>query len=321
MEYFIIDNNGQQTGPFSPDQLIQKNITPETLVWAQGMKDWTPAWKIEELKNVLEAIEANRTHAEQQPTATVPPAYTAPQPTPQQNAGTGQQACTGEQPEHPKKKTNKTLWKIIAGLIIALLLIFAITNPSKETHEEAVRTEVSKAIDQATESTDNNFFTQGIRMVAKMMAGNMVETALDQLFEYHNYILFSKGAVTLNGESHTISYGFLGKVFTLNADDMVKALEKEGNLNIEESESTSDDNANIDSSTNDGDATTGNVDNDDSNGQGQVQQQLEDKANKAIDRVADKVSKKVEDKINQKLNEVTDSSTIEKLIDKIFSLF
>lgn len=304
MEYFIIDNNGQQTGPFSPDQLIQKSITPETLVWAQGMADWTPAWKIEELKNVLEAIEANRNHAEQQSTTTIPPTNTQPQPPFQQEAAASQQANTRQQPEQPKKKSNKTPWKIIAGLIIVLLLIFAITNPSKETHEEAVRTEVSKAIDQATESTDNNFFTQGIRMVAKMMAGNMVETALDQLFEYHNYILFSKGTVTLNNESHTISYGFLGKVFTLNADDMVKALEKEGNLNIEESESSSEDNVNSDAQ-----------------GQGQAQEQLEDKTNKAIDRVADKVSQKVEDKINQKLDEVTDSSTIEKLIDKILSLF
>ena len=41
-----------QAGPFSLEQLVQKAITPETLVWAQGMKDWTPAWKIAELKDV-----------------------------------------------------------------------------------------------------------------------------------------------------------------------------------------------------------------------------------------------------------------------------
>ena len=33
MEYFIIENNGQQAGPFSLEQLVQKAITPETLVW------------------------------------------------------------------------------------------------------------------------------------------------------------------------------------------------------------------------------------------------------------------------------------------------
>ena len=55
MEFFIIDHNGQQAGPFSFDQLVQKGISPETLVWKQGMADWTPAWKVEELKAVLES--------------------------------------------------------------------------------------------------------------------------------------------------------------------------------------------------------------------------------------------------------------------------
>ncbi len=40
MEFFIIDRNGQQAGPFSFDQLVQKGISPETLVWKQGMADW-----------------------------------------------------------------------------------------------------------------------------------------------------------------------------------------------------------------------------------------------------------------------------------------
>ena len=62
MEFFIIDRNGQQAGPFSFDQLVQKGISPETLVWKQGMADWTPAWKVEELRAVLEATEANQSN-------------------------------------------------------------------------------------------------------------------------------------------------------------------------------------------------------------------------------------------------------------------
>ena len=62
MEFFIIDRNGQQAGPFSFDQLVQKGISPETLVWKQGMADWAPAWKVEELKAVLEAVEANQSN-------------------------------------------------------------------------------------------------------------------------------------------------------------------------------------------------------------------------------------------------------------------
>lgn len=299
MEYFIIDKNGQQAGPFSLDQLAQKAITPETLVWAQGMADWTPAWKVEELKTTLEAAEAirdNEATQQEVATGTVPPNY---------------------QPVQPQKKSSKTLWKIILGLIVFIILMLAVTNPGADAHKEKVRTEVSKAVEKATATTDNNFFSQAMRSVAKMMAGTVMDEAMDQLFQYHNYIICSKGTVEFDGKEHTVSFGILGKVYTMNADDMVKALETGDNLRIEESSSSSDDSAMDGSSSTsvDENANTG-----DDDASSDLQQKLEDKANKALDKAADKVSKKVEEKINQKLNEATDSSTVEKIIDKILEL-
>lgn len=299
MEYFIIDKNGQQAGPFSLDQLAQKAITPETLVWAQGMADWTPAWKVEELKTVLEAAEAirdNEATQEEATTGTVPPSY---------------------QPVQPQKKSSKTLWKIILGLVVFIILMLAVTNPGADAHKEKVRTEVSKAVEKATATTDNNFFTQAMRSVAKMMAGSVMDEAMDQLFQYHNYIICSKGTVEFDGKEHTVSFGILGKVYTMNADDMVKALEMGDNLRIEESSSSSDDSA-VDGSSST--SVDENANTDDNDASSDLQQKLEDKANKALDKAADKVSKKVEEKINQKLNEATDSSTVEKIIDKILEL-
>ena len=323
MEYFIIDNNGKQAGPFSLDQLAQQAITPETLVWKQGMQDWTPAWKVDELKTTLEAAEAIRANQAQQQNfqqqeQAVPPV------TPQQQQQDFQQAqqaayeqgfkhgaASNQQPE--KKKSNKNLWKMILGLIVIIFLIFAFTNPGADAHKDKVRTEVGKAVDQATSTSDNNFFTQGIRSIAKMMAGSMMDQAMDQLFEYHNYIVCSKGTVSFDGKEHTVSFGILGKVYTMNADDMVKALEGDDHPQIETSSSSStDDNANVDESSDDE-----NTDADNSN----IQQKLQDKANEAMDKAADKVSKKVEEKINQKLDEATaDSSKIEKIIDKILDM-
>ena len=296
MEYFIIDNNGKQAGPYSLDQLAQLAITPETLVWAQGMQDWTPAWKIDELKTTLEAAEAIRASKPQQEEQAVPPA------TPQQ-----------EQPA--KKKSNKNLWKIILALIVIILLIFAFTNPGAEAHKDKVRTEVGKAVDKATATSDNNFFTQGIRSIAKMMAGSVIDQAMNQLFEYHNYIVCSKGMVEFDGKQHTVSFGILGNVYTMNADDMVKALEDDDHLQIEESTSTS--------SSSDADANTDVAESSDDSADatGTIQQKLQDKANEAIDKAAASVSRKVEEKINQKLDEATaDSSKIEKIIDKILDL-
>lgn len=310
MEFFIIDHNGQQAGPFSFNQLVQKGISPETLVWKQGMADWTPAWKVEELRAVLEAIRANQQQAHQQD-------YQKAQQEAYQQGFQQGAAMNSNFQQQPKKKTSHFAMKLVIGLIIFILAIFAVTNPGADAHKEKVRTEASKALEKAVGSTDNNFFSQALRSVAQMMAGSMMDEAMNQLFEYHNYIVCSTGSVEFNGKQHTVSFGILGNVYTMNADDMVKALESADNLHIEESESNvSSDTPNMDSSDSEDQA-----DSDEGSLSTRMQKKLEEKANQAFDKAADKVSKKVEEKINQKLDETTDSSSIEKIIDKILELF
>ena len=322
MEYFIIDNNGQQAGPFSQDQLVQKAISPETLVWKQGMADWTPAWKVEELKTVLEAVEANKTNATNQQENQEPQQQTSEQAQQQAYQQAQQQAYqqgfqqgaamnTNFQ-QQPKKRKSHMAMKLIIGLIVFIIAVFAVSNPGADAHKEKVRTEVGKAIEKATSTSDNNFFSQALRSVAKMMAGSVMDEAMNQLFEYHNYIVCSKGTVEFNGKQHTVSFGILGTVYTMNADDMVKALEGADNLQLEEmNSSSSDDTSSIDEATSSDDTS------DDEGFGAKVQKRLEDKANQAMDKAADKMGKKIEEKINQKLDEATDSSKVEKLIDKI----
>lgn len=323
MEYFIIDNNGQQAGPFSQDQLVQKAISPETLVWKQGMADWTPAWKVEELRTVLEAIEANKTNSTNQQENQEPQQQTSEQAQQQAYQQAQQQAyqqgfqqgaaMNANFQQQPKKRKSHMAMKLIIGLIVFIIAVFAVSNPGADAHKEKVRTEVGKAIEKATSTSDNNFFSQALRSVAKMMAGSVMDEAMNQLFEYHNYIVCSKGTVEFNGKQHTVSFGILGTVYTMNADDMVKALEGADNLQLEEmNSSSSDDTSSIDEATSSSDDTSA-----DEGFGAKVQKRLEDKANQAMDKAADKMGKKIEEKINQKLDEATDSSKVEKLIDKI----
>ncbi len=319
MEYFIIDNNGQQAGPFSQDQLVQKAISPETLVWKQGMADWTPAWKVEELKTVLEAVEANKTNSTNQQENQEPQQQTSEQAQQQAQQQAYQQgfqqgaAMNTNFQQQPKKRKSHMAMKLIFGLIVFIIAVFAVSNPGADAHKEKVRTEVGKAIEKATSTSDNNFFSQALRSVAKMMAGSVMDEAMNQLFEYHNYIVCSKGTVEFNGKQHTVSFGILGTVYTMNADDMVKALEGADNLQLEEmNSSSSDDTSSIDEATSSSDDTSA-----DEGFGTKVQKRLEDKANQTMDKAADKVGKKIEEKINQKLDEATDSSKVEKLIDKI----
>lgn len=323
MEYFIIDNNGQQAGPFSQDQLIQKAISPETLVWKHGMADWTPAWKVEELRTVLEAVEANKPNSTNQQESQEPQQQTSEQAQQQAYQQAQQQAyqqgfqqgaaMNANFQQQPKQRKSHMAMKLIIGLIVFIIAVFAVSNPGADAHKEKVRTEVGKAIEKATSTSDNNFFTQALRSVAKMMAGSVMDEAMNQLFEYHNYIVCSKGTVEFNGKQHTVSFGILGTVYTMNADDMVKALEGADNLEVEEMDSSSsDDTSSIDDATSSSDDTSA-----DEGFGAKVQKRLEDKANQAMDKAADKVGKKIEEKINLKLDEATDSSKVEKLIDKI----
>lgn len=299
MKFFVILNN-QQEGPYTIAQLAERGISSETLVWKEGMKDWQPAWTVSELRYILnentktEEYQKNSSNSMKQET-TIPP---MPPSTPHREE---------------KKQQNHYLLKIFGGLILLLLIIMALTNPNRESHENAIRTEVSKAVEKATTSNSNDIFSQGFGMMARMLAGNFIDSALDNLFEYHNYLIFSKGTVTIQDKEHTVSYGIFGKVITMNSDDMVKALE--GN----NPENTSSDEYNSSESTTDerdmGESTT-----DERNLGENIQEKLEDRANQAMDKAADKVSKKIEEKINQKLDEATDSSTIDKIIDKILEL-
>ena len=91
MNYFIVDN-GQQAGPYTIDELVKRGLNSDTLVWAEGMTDWTPAWQVEELKSYLYA---------QQQAPTPPPVTPTPQPEYQQPAYESEPMRT---PETSKKK-------------------------------------------------------------------------------------------------------------------------------------------------------------------------------------------------------------------------
>lgn len=52
MEYFFAEN-GQQRGPYPPEQLAAQGMKRDSLVWAEGMPDWVPAHTVPALQAVL----------------------------------------------------------------------------------------------------------------------------------------------------------------------------------------------------------------------------------------------------------------------------
>jgi len=52
MKYYIAEN-GQPAGPFEPSELMQHGLTVNSLVWCEGMANWTSASQVPELMAVL----------------------------------------------------------------------------------------------------------------------------------------------------------------------------------------------------------------------------------------------------------------------------
>lgn len=53
MKKYFYSNGAEKLGPFTLDELKDKNIKPNTLMWSEGMPNWQEARAIEELKALL----------------------------------------------------------------------------------------------------------------------------------------------------------------------------------------------------------------------------------------------------------------------------
>ncbi len=233
MNYFIIVNGAQQ-GPYTIEELRQRHIDSSTLVWTEGMAQWTPAWQVEELKTLFNDDLDNG-----------PEGIPTPPPMPGNAYGTNdtQQAQSytqgttmNIQEPHTPRKTMKT-WTWIGAAAVALMIGMAVTNPSRDEHRQVVKENISNGIekglgDSNEDSGSNPFKAFGSAML-KAFATPLVNMALDNMLQYHNYLLWSTTSIELpdseaSAKPKTVrtSLGIFGKVFTSDEDDIAKAITK-----------------------------------------------------------------------------------------------
>ena len=291
MNYFIIEN-GLQVGPFSAEILVKnKNITAETLVWADGFADWTPAWQVEELRIMLQT----NTTVQQTPPP-VPPYINN----------------VNNQETEPKEKEKKPIWKTVAIVAVAIIIILAIANPSKDRHKDAIKKELTEAVDKINEREghSDDLLSMGLSVITKILDDNTVDSTLDDMINYHNYIIYSVCDVKFDGREHNVSYGFIGHVYTVNADDIVRCYENTTNSSSDKEEVNDDDNSEDSQSESVKDDSKDEKDSKDNSDDA-----LDKAANKIVDKVSKKVQDKVDEKLSEKLNEAADST--DGIIDKI----
>ncbi len=278
MKYFILDSNSQQQGPFTIYELKDRGINEQTLVWAEGMENWQPAWQVEEIKRLLF----------DQPAGTPPP--------PPHSTDSFSQTPSGQPMSPQPQQSHRAL---IAGIIIAVivLVVLAITNPDRRQHTDAIARAFTEAFDN--EMDKSGISDSALGEIGNMIADRMTASMVDQLLDYHNYIIFSKSTITIVGKSYTVSWGLLGRVFTVSNDRLSQKLEKRLHLPTIDRESTVVKETTAPDGTTSIDSTT--------------------VSRKGAEKIVDGVSDIVKDQVEQNTDSST-SSTINKLIDDVKSL-
>lgn len=315
MQYFIVINDVQQ-GPFSIDELRQRNITSDTLVWAEGMPQWTPAWQVGELRQLFYEGTQSAQPAGAQQTSTPPPYGTPYDAQPGYAPGGNYQGPgaggTTPPPYQPEKSNRKKVLTYVGIAVAILLLIMAITNPSKDEHRQVVKDHITAGLHGGLDASDSSGLSSLALSMISALAGPVINSAIDNLLQYHNYVFWSTTTIDIPGagEQRT-SLGIFGKVFTSDEATIAEAVAKAvGEKNGDESSSSSafstDDPD--DGSDNGGDVTT------------QVTDTVVSMGNKVgrtvVHRVSSVVSKEIKKEIHQNADSAT-ASGIDRIVDAV----
>ena len=105
--YFYIDANNSQQGPVPAERLKDYGVTKSTMVWAEGMANWTEAGQVEDLT----------------PLFAPPAAPFTPQPQPQPQPQYGQQQPQPQsQPQGMGKPDSNLIWALLCTFFCCQIL-------------------------------------------------------------------------------------------------------------------------------------------------------------------------------------------------------
>ena len=214
MKYYYIEN-GAQVGPFEVSELYNKGIRPETLVWSDTMENWTPAWQVAELRSVIDSSIVRRE----------PPKYQ-----PDGNYGSAEETLkaheTNKNDKEQKQRRGCGMRSLVTLLIFVILAgVMVFTCPDRQAHQAVIKQEFNAAMSEKM-GTSNGIIESVIQMGSKYMMGMAAESALNELFTVDNYFVCSVGRMEYDGREHVTSIGVLNHIFTVNKDDIIRALDR-----------------------------------------------------------------------------------------------
>lgn len=172
MNYFIIKNN-QQYGPYSLENLKEGNVEKNTLVWYDGLADWTKASELEELKHLFVAKANTPPPIPETEKKTPPP--------PPNNSNANNTTTRKKEVITFGKTPNYRLYLFIGiGIILIGSSIFLFTqSDSSNSHNNDYLDNQSKGND----SSENNYQEQNIKEVYTPPKAKTEAELRDELYQ------------------------------------------------------------------------------------------------------------------------------------------
>ena len=99
------------------------------------------------------------------------------------------------------------------------------TCPDRQAHQAVIKQEFNAAMSEKM-GTSNGIIESVIQMGSKYMMGMAAESALNELLTVDNYFVCSVGRMEYDGREHVTSIGVLNHIFTVNKDDIIRALDR-----------------------------------------------------------------------------------------------
>lgn len=158
MAQYYIGKNNQQLGPFEVNQLLANGLTPDTLVWCNGMSGWEMARNVPELAGLFGAQQQPQQFGgyQQQPQQPYQQPYQQPQQQPyqqpqyQQQYGY-QQASAYQQPTQPMPDNN-LVWAILSTVFCCLPLGIVAIIKATSVKDLYLRGDYNGAVDAANQA-------------------------------------------------------------------------------------------------------------------------------------------------------------------------
>lgn len=111
----------------------------------------------------------------------------------------------------------------IATFVVLVMVVLAmvVTRPDKKAHEEALTDVISQAVSETCDSlsdADDGVGGLALSAVSTTMASTLTGEVVHQLLSVDDYGVVTVGRIEFAGQSHPVSVGVFGHVFTADKD-------------------------------------------------------------------------------------------------------